>query len=352
MTGVSAIADTTWFLNSCKVSIGNCASDPGCLKSAATVSIASLVAIAIFKSMSHYCFEHTVKKWATKRGNEVRLIRFRSDLHWSLRLANKKYTSPATNDIYTLETYIGGLRKADREILLLQSERVREVLKEKNGEFNKAQWLGEHVPLNKRISFFKENDLKDGEVNIFSDGRLTVELALRGFPSLYGAGVTITRDTWAVTILCRSDKCCSAGHSVIAYEGVIDGKPFVNYAHLVEDKKKPGYGLVLQIKNRVLDKESNIKQTGTWRRPNFKIAALVDRIERDIQEQKAGKRRYAFSLAGPIFHIPYIVYNVISRNKEAPLKLNCHLWATLTLLNADIDAVGESEMILSVPRFM
>lgn len=357
--GVSAAANTTSIFNGCISAVSNCTSDRACLKNAVAVSIASIVAIAVFKCTSYCCFNHTVKKWTTRHGNELRLVSFRKDLFWAHQVKedNKTYKTPAINDIYTLETYSAQLSKEDRKLLLVQANRVREVLNQRGNNFNPVEWLKEHVPLSKRIQFFKENSLRNGEIDLFPDGRISINLVLQGFPSFYDSNVMINRDLWAVTLVCAGLRCrvdsvfncrCT-GHTIIAYEGVIEGKPFIKYADLAYDEEKSGYGVVRNIKKELVPK-SNVLKSRTWTRENYKVASMIDSIESDLDDQRRGIRNYEFNLLGPAFYVAFDMATTFSGEGRSTVRVNCHIWATFKLSRADINARQLKDTILAIPR--
>ncbi len=96
--------------------------------------------------------------------------------------------------------------------------------------------------------------------------------------SFYDPALALGEDRWAVTLisipqsLSRGSRSeCSAGHAMVAYEGIEDGYSFLKYVHLTTRGARAGFGRV-EILDRPM--ESALKSP-TWIRTRASLQAMI-----------------------------------------------------------------------------
>lgn len=313
-----------------------------------TIIASSIVIYSIFKCASceydSSFSDKQIKNWETDT-KKIQLITDKDDLKW--KVIDKKtgaiFVEYAVHDLLCYETYLRYLTKDPENLKLFcdQGNHVKTLFVK--GDKNPGiEWL-RTIPLHRRISFFKENELDKITFETLTLKTIEISLKLISSPSQYNKKVMLTRDNWAVTVLCRATSGTIAlGHTVIAYEGLIEGKPFVHYAHLVEDKDNLGFAKILPIRTGLPLDKSHILQSQTWQRSSYLVTLMINKIDQDIENQKQG-RPYVFSLHGRsiLSALLYAFPNVIRQaftGQPPPVRHSCHSWAVRVLYEAKIEA--------------
>ncbi len=322
-------------------------------------------------------FETCIRKWEINN-KEIKLIRRRvgvnkSDLVWKVfdRNARKTYQKVVLEDYNSSHvTYLKKLPSSENvERFHASYERTHEKIKKIVDQITLLQEVVEierreksnsslvhlvkkreerlrdiekievnflrTIPIQNRISYFFDHEIVSA--NPFPKLRKIT------FHSRYDNEVTIDRDHMAITVLARSGKkCCRMGHTVIAYEGILRGMPWVEYAHL---RKIGGssLGKVERIKRKILSDEKIISKSMTWRKQSWLVAKMI----REIKRQKGIRK--PFHLFGR-----NSIVNIISRIFEGKYKVsdppnNCMTWAIQVLQYADI-ILQEDLVLADVPR--
>ena len=300
-----------------------------------------------------------IREWATIT-KKILLIKEDCDLKWLVinKTSGEKRIIYAINDLNHFKTYQRFLTKDESNLRLFRQQAKHVRLLASNGNKQPAiEWL-RTIPIEQRILFFKETYLHEVYWSEQPHEGVDISLKFISAPSRYDNRVMLTRDNWTVTILCRTSKdtTCAMGHSVIAYEGLIDGKSFVHYAHLVEDTNNPGMGKVLTVKNRVLDERSTIAQSQTWKRSSYLVTLMEDKIEGDIKKQKNGNA-FVFSALGRsiigafLYSIPNLGYVIgeAFTGRRPPLRHSCYSWVSTTVYVAHIDASSSLCALVPAP---
>jgi len=331
------------------------------MQGAIVFSAISLIALAIFKCAKNRQFKNSesssenprtnihdqvVKKWSVKSGAELQLVREDRDLQWVFLDKGKKHISTAINDVIYYETYVLEVPPKDRVLVLQQAKRIRELIQNRTAKTpDLVEWL-RSTPLDRRISYFMECDLK--KLKYSDKGTLTVEVQPRTFTSQVG-GVSIDRNLWAVTVVCMLDKNekCPFGHSVIVYEGVSEGKHFTHYAHFVDRWDKPGVGKVIHIKNKVLKTKDIRSQSQTWIKQSFRVNEMIELIEDMVEKQKK-EDIFIYSALGSLLNT-IVSFEIGKRFGNPTLKLNCHLWIAFALNACGIHVLDNLQLIASIP---
>lgn len=324
-----------------------------CMYSMAAVTALSLAARSIFRR----CYDPTVLKWTTEKGNTIKLIKHGPDLKWVLseKDKNKKHFASALNDALNLETYAKEVEPSERKKVVDQGHRLREkILREKDANFDSVKWM-RRIPLDKRIAFFKDHDL--GEALVYPDGKLEVEITPFGIPSQYDENVILTRDNWAVTLLSAGSSAGGAGavttslgfigHTVVVYEGLKNRKLFYGFADLRGDAQ--GIGNVHH--EAEIYPFPHTAKSKTWLRKSYQVLSMIESIQRDIVLQKT-KVLHQFSILGGqsvLQLVPSLIKGLFGYRE--PVKVNCHTWAVMTLSEAGIHAGSISHLIAPIPVF-
>jgi hypothetical protein len=146
-------------------------------------------------------------------------------------------------------------------------------------------------------------------MNIDDDGKVG-SIALK-FISLYDPKVVLDEERWAITVLSTKTPtvagCCNTGHAVIVFEGLIDGHPLFQRAHITtihsrtgSDKDRKPNEARASIRGPRDEEEKNWLINGeglakgpTWTRPRH----LVEEVMGAIGDAQAGRRYVKFSMA-------------------------------------------------------
>lgn len=348
-------------------------SDSVYVQGAVALSAVVVLALAIIKCNSKQPNKHEpiqppveesilIKKWAVQGGSEVQLVKQSQDLHWIFleKVSGRKYTSPAINDAFCYETYSKDLPPQKRKLADEQAKCLRDEFQKKTITPSDVKvWLRD-TPLNQRVTFFKDCDIE--KVIYSKDGTVEVNTKLCSLKSRYGQ-VSIDRDNWAVTVVCRLNKsrsCRPYGHSVIVYEGVRNGEHFIHWVHMtVDDQKNPKFG-VIEHYHEPFDQQKDLCQSQTWRRSSQQVIRMTDSVDEDIENQAKGKS-YVYSSTGghTIPEILWLSFRAIASVLLKPiydlgplpdLKFNCQTWIEFKLHYADIDRFSLNKFFfLAIP---
>lgn len=149
--------------------------------------------------------------------------------------------------------------------------------------------------------------LKDFAVTLQFEGTTTekiqsIVISKLLAPSRLASYVILDRDSWAVTLISRgaSSGLCEQsidpgfGHAMIAYEGIREGRRFIEYAHFRTDEEnsslfeKRGKGELLKekdvlernaSKNVISNEFAYSAKSPTWNRSRDKVMRMINEIE-------------------------------------------------------------------------
>jgi|GEM_PF-1158786 len=155
------------------------------------------------------------------------------------------------------------------------------------------------------VSFYANHRI---EVSLDSDGQVqSLALTILSRPnSIFDTSVSLDENHWAVTLISTkqefSNRRISAGHAMIACEGVNEGRQFMKYVHITkkpeeEDTTKFPSGARVEVLERV--KREDIRNGPTWRRAR----AAVENILVLAQKAQQERQMVPFTLGNGIFKI-------------------------------------------------
>lgn len=295
---------------------------------------------------------------------EVQLIQRGDSLMWRLfdRAAHKSSCTLVINDF----DFIGAhLKECTSEIRDLFHQTIRDpswqkeirdqilddkaVSKGKIDSFVKAKWL-ELIPLQNRISFLQDFSISKVEGDETTTKITAVSLIKISAVSRIDGKTPLDRSNWAVTIL-----CCGRdwhGHAVIAYEGIRNGIPFLNYAHFSGLEKPGKVGLFEEGQKNWKELSFHLGKTETWQRKRQLVQKMEKFVRWEIEQQNRGKTPVVYnrfgkdSLLVQALETQGINYNYIINEEPLPeeefvtpnviIPHNCITWAKEVLELANI----------------
>lgn len=223
-----------------------------------------------------FCCEGLSEKVVRHSGDDLRLVKRKEELVWSL------YQAPALG------------RNRYKTISWIPASRID------------IQQLGSAIQLLKSQYGEEGSPWKDYEVAYSADNRglEKVELKKRMFPCLMDATKLIDRDNWSITLV--SLGASTLGHAGIVISGVQNGIPFSSLAHLRDT------GPRCLILDRPLD--SLRCQSTTWVLNRMAVQRIISRTQ---------DRAHFFII--PV-HVPYV----------GQVADNCISWAVARIRDAGV----------------
>lgn len=241
-----------------------------------------------------------VDKWQElENGDKVQLVKRGPDLKYiCLRKSDgKTLTYNAVLDAYMYEEYAKGMPDEEWELIFKLASEIRKEVNNGAPTSQIVNWL-RHIPIDKRISFFR--DFYILKLEHCPNNTAAINFDFRTFKSKFG-DVKINRHNWALTVVCRASfrrvGMGNLGHSVLVYEGVEGGEPFIRCIEVTKESKSNEKAKIAHHRDINFDYNRYTSKSQTWQMLSLKVNKMLNSVDRDIEQQNKGKPHF-YSEAG------------------------------------------------------